>query len=159
MEQTQTPVPRATRGFTLLELMIAVGIVAILAAVAYPTYTGYIRTARYSDAAVALNELAQAMERYYSANGSYLGAVVGTAGEGETQVYPSQSPESYYTLSITGQAATQYEIKATPAGAMAGDTHCGVFSLNQAGIKCIRDGAKCNTASAAADRDLVAACW
>ncbi len=159
MKRVKPPTMTEIKGFTLLELMIAVGIVAILAAVSYPTYTGYVRTARYSDATVALNELAQAMERYYSANGTYVGAVVGTAGTDEVQVYPTQSPERYYTLSITGPNVTQYLVKATPAGDMSGDTQCGVFSLNQAGVKCIRDGAKCNTASAQSDRDLVAACW
>lgn len=64
------------RGITLIELMIVVAIVAILASVAYPSYQDQVRKARRADAQSAMFELAQFMERYFTTNGSYVGAVL-----------------------------------------------------------------------------------
>ena len=64
------PAARA-RGFTLIELMIVVAIVAVLASLAYPSYTRYVKRGQRAGAQVALNEAAQFMQRYYSANNAY----------------------------------------------------------------------------------------
>src|SRR5574341_294426 len=63
--------PRASAGFTLIEVMITVAIVAILAGIAYPTYTDYIVRGRLVDAATALRATRARMEQYYQDNRTY----------------------------------------------------------------------------------------
>ena len=61
-----------TKGFTLVELMIAVAIVGILASIAYPSYQDSVRKSRRADAKGALLGFANAMERHFTENNSYL---------------------------------------------------------------------------------------
>ena len=69
----------AFRGFTLIELMVAVVVVGILAAVAYPAFTSQIQRSRRADATAALTGVIQAQERYRSNHGSY-SADLGSTG-------------------------------------------------------------------------------
>jgi prepilin-type N-terminal cleavage/methylation domain-containing protein len=61
-------------GFTLVELMIAVAIVGVLAAVAIPAYTGYIRRSYISEGTSSIAAIKQGMESYFSVNGCYISA-------------------------------------------------------------------------------------
>lgn len=125
-------------GFTLLELMIVVAVVAILAAIAIPGYQEQVRKTRRSEATAALLSVAQALERFSTVNGTY----VGTAGN------PSATPPTpnvnalcnrnltYYTISCTSLTATAFEVRAVPTGQQTGDK-CGTFSYTQAGAKAL----------------------
>lgn len=68
---------RQSRGFTLIELMIVVAIVAILAAVALPSYTDYVRRGHATDAVASMGTYRVRMEQFYQDNRNY-----GTAGSG-----------------------------------------------------------------------------
>jgi len=59
------------RGFTLVELMITVAILAILAAVAIPAYSNYVNRAKQSDAIIGLKAAQMAQEQYFSENNEY----------------------------------------------------------------------------------------
>ncbi|MDE2613061.1 MAG: type IV pilin protein [Burkholderiales bacterium] len=122
------------RGFTLIELMVAVAVVGILAAVAYPSYLGQIAKSRRSDAKQALVELAQRFERFYTERGTYVGPALGVAG-----IYPSKSPGGYYNLAISSQSADAFTITASPTGGQAGDA-CGSFGYDSAGNKTVAGG-------------------
>ena len=63
-------------GFTLIELMIALAVLAILAGIGYPSYTAYMRKAARTEAKAILMETAQNLERYYTTNNTYDGATV-----------------------------------------------------------------------------------
>jgi len=65
---------RTARGFTLLELMITVAIVAILAAVALPTYRDYVTRGKLTEAHAALGSQRVRMEQYYQDLRTYTGA-------------------------------------------------------------------------------------
>lgn len=126
------------KGFSLIELMIVVAIVGILAAVAYPSYQRYVNDSRRSDARANLVQLAQFMERYYTANGRYVD------GGGNAPALPfTESPrdgnDKYYDLQLQGVDAQNYTLTATPKGPMAGD-RCGTLSINQAGVKAATGG-------------------
>ncbi|WP_293995320.1 type IV pilin protein [Sphaerotilus sp.] len=120
---------RTLRGFTLVELIIAVAVVGILAAVAMPSYQAHIASSRRSDAKSALLGAAQALERFYTERSTYAGATLGTTG-----IYPAASPQGYYTLSIDSQDANGFTLSATRAGAQVGDK-CGNYTYDQAGTR------------------------
>jgi type IV pilus assembly protein PilE len=119
------------RGFTLVEILIVVAIIGILASIAFPQYSQYVRASHRVDAKSALTQAATGMERYYTERQSYVGA---TLGAGATDVYKATSPDSYYTIALGNQTASTYTLTATPTGSQASDT-CGAFSINQAGVR------------------------
>lgn len=131
-----------TAGFTLIELMIAVAIVAILAAIAIPSYQESSAKSKRSDAQGALMGFASAMERHYTQNNTYEEAATGgnDTGAPAASLYPNQSPidgsTKYYDLKISAAASDSYTLTATPiaGGSMAGD-RCGTLSLTSAGVK------------------------
>lgn len=127
------------RGFTLIELMIVVAIVAILAAVAWPSYQNQIRSTNRADAQGALLGLAQAMERHFTQNGTYNGAGADGADgtEGAPVIFPTQSPldgsNKSYNLTIqVGAGGDTYELFASPIGSQAVD---GQLRLSSSGEK------------------------
>lgn len=130
------PVRRAIpqRGFTLMEILITLVLVGIVAAVAYPSYQSTLMKSRRSDAKSGLLAGAQALERFFTERGTYVGATLGSDG-----IYPSTSTNGYYTLSLASQSATAFSLKATPTGVQSGDA-CGSFTYDQTGTKGISGG-------------------
>ena len=132
MTQVRESMLRRQRGFSLIELMIALAIVAILLGVALPAYNNSVDRGRQGEAMSALLEGAQALERYYSANGRYTDTNGNLAA-----VFPTQVPASgtaYYTIApVSGSVgANAFTLRATRAGTMAGDA-CGDFELAHTG--------------------------
>lgn len=117
------------RGFTLIELMIVVAVVAILAAVAIPSYADSVRKGRRGQAKVDLVESAQLLERYRTINATYAGATV----------YRTRSPENgtkYYDIALSNQSATAFTLKATATAGTGQDMdRCGVLAINALGSK------------------------
>lgn len=116
-------------GFTLVELMIAVVIIAVLASIAYPTYTRHIVKTRRAAAAACMLEQAQFMERYYTTNMKYAGATPPANCDSQLG--------AFYTVGLSAAAAdTTYTLTAAPKGAQANkDTECGTLSIDQKGAK------------------------
>lgn len=127
---------RGPRGFTLIEILITVVAVAILSAIAFPSYQAHVAKGRRADGKAAIMALAQVMERWYTERGTYAGATVGSSG-----LMASSSERGYYTLSITAQDASGYTIRATPAGAQSSDA-CGSYTYTQAGTRGVTGGSK-----------------
>jgi len=152
---------KSNRGFTLIELMIAIAIIGILAAVALPAYSDYVIRAKRVEATGLLLELSSFMERFFTENGQY---------HQDRDVAPVavalpfiQSPKdggiaAYNIAFSTAATATVFTITATPVGKQVSDTDCDAVSIDQTGTKCILGGAKCSDGTAA-DKDAVADCW
>lgn len=119
-------------GFTLIELMIAVAIVAILAAIAYPSYQDSVRKSRRADAKAALLELAQFMERNYTEANRYN---LDTAGNAITLPFneaPKDGTPKFYDLTLQSVAASSFTLRATPKAGQSGD---GWLELDHTGAK------------------------
>lgn len=101
---------RAARGFTIIELMIAVAIIAILAAVALPAYNDYITRGKIQEATSALSAMRVKIEQYYQDQRSYVGACLpGT-------VAPLPTGLKYFVVSCNIPDASHYTVTATGAG-------------------------------------------
>lgn len=118
-----------SKGFTLIELMIAVAIIGIIATIAVPQYTDYITQSRRTDGMSALLHMAALQERYYVQNNTY------AAQADIDQVGGSSSKEGYYSIEIDSASGSAFSITATAIGEQAGDTDCPTLSINQAGAK------------------------
>ena len=107
------------RGFTMLELLLAVLVIAILATVAYPSYQDQVRKGRRSDAVAALGALQLAQERYRSSNTSYAPSVqaLGRAGVSEG---------GHYELAVRSATESSYQLVATAmsSSSQSEDTAC-----------------------------------
>ncbi|MNV28858.1 Fimbrial protein precursor [compost metagenome] len=119
---------RTALGFTLIELMITVAVVAILAAVAIPSYSEHVRKSRRAQAKADLVELAQQLERFHTVQNTYNGMTLPF----------TQSPrdgKSYYALSLSGAAtSSSFTLQAVPGTGQDKDK-CGTLTLDQAGRK------------------------
>ncbi|GAA0576356.1 type IV pilin protein [Halomonas salifodinae] len=106
--------------------MIAVAVVAILAAIAYPSYIRYVTESRRTEAKAILMETAGRLERCYTVSSDYTGCVT----------FPVDSENEVYEVSATTLTASTYTLSAVPQGAQATrDTECGTFTLTQTGAR------------------------
>ncbi len=122
------------RGFSLIELMIVVGIVALLAAVVYPSYQEQVRKARRGQAKADLSEILQDAERYYSVNNTYTQFVIPAV----KQKSPRTGTTFYNIQIAAGATGNTIAFTATPvAGGAQANDRCGILTINQAGTKTI----------------------
>lgn len=96
---------RKTSGFTLIELMITVAIVAILASVALPAYNDYVTRGRLTEAISNLADMRVKLEQYFQDNRTYVGA----CAAGTVAPLPTGQ---YFTFTCPTLTATTFTVQA-----------------------------------------------
>ena len=117
-------------GVTLIELLVAMAIVAILTAIAYPSYQRYVARTHRNAAAACLSQYAQFMERYYTTRLTYVGAAPDLGCSRESNM------DRHYGFALAAAQARTFRVTATPRGAQVTlDAQCGTLGLDQAGAR------------------------
>lgn len=129
-------------------MAVAAGLVAILATMAYPSYTQHISTSRRADAQGALLGLAAAMERHATTHSFKYTGAAGSKGSpadsGDPWIVDKMVPagaaagKATYTLKIESSSETSFTLKAIPTGKQAGDK-CGTLTLDSTGQRKIEN--------------------
>ena len=118
-------------GFTLIELMVTVAVVAILAAIAFPSYQDYVMRARRTEGKGFLLSTQQLVERNYTDSNSYASAVASVVGASGVT-----SPELFYQVTVASSTVSTYTLNSAPQGAQAADK-CGTFVIDETHAKTI----------------------
>jgi type IV pilus assembly protein PilE len=117
------------KGFTLIEMLIALACVALLASVAWPSYQSLILRSQRAQARASLLQAAHWLERAASANGSYPLAA-------DVPASVLQIDGQRYKMTVTS-AAQSYTLSASPLGTQATDT-CGTLIINHLGVRSVQ---------------------
>lgn len=126
---------RSSRGFTLIELMVAIAILAIVATIALPLYNRYSMRTYRAEAQADLLACAQALERWAAVNFNYAAQNAGgTTFSVGTDCIPSSAQQGRYAVTLESVSTTQFNLRATPVagGPMADD---GYLEYTDAGLR------------------------
>lgn len=136
-------------GFTLIELMIVVVVIAILASVAIPSYTGYITDARRQGAVQEMLKIASAQEQFFMDNKAYASTLVALGYDAQPigtdvngAIVPATDASAMYNFAISSTTTSTsgliraYTVSASPKAAQYDrDTECATLTLTEAGVK------------------------
>ena len=121
---------KINKGFTLIELMVTVVIIAILAAISYPSYIEYVAVGGRAEAHTSLLRASNLQEQYYLDNRGYTEDMV----ELGLDVDPFLTQSGLYSIDSTGTGS--FVLVATARGAQASrDSGCGTIQITDTGAK------------------------
>lgn len=120
---------KSQKGFTLMELMVVVAIIAILASIAIPSYGDYVTRGKLKEAFAELSTLRVRMEQYFQDNRTYVGACQNNT----VAPLPSGNAAKYFTYSCPTLTANTFILRAT--GVAAQGTGSFQYSLTEANAK------------------------
>lgn len=128
------------RGFTLIEVMIVVIVVAILAAIAFPQYRDYVLRSNRAVAKSLLTQVADRQEQFYSANKRYSDDLTELGYPADPffanrsgQPAATDGGSAIYRIELEAAAVASYRLAALVRNAQAQDTKCTKFTINQVG--------------------------
>jgi type IV pilus assembly protein PilE len=146
---------KTNAGFSLIELMIVVAIVGLLVGIAYPAYMNQVLKSNRSDAKVTLSDVAQRMQRCFTAQSTYKPTEKGVCKvvDDVTATAGITSENGFYVVKLAAgdHTATAYVLTATPVAGktQAKDTKCTSFTIDQTGKRAAKDGST----------DMTSTCW
>jgi type IV pilus assembly protein PilE len=136
-------------GFTLVEIMLALIVVGVLAAVALPAYQQSVQKSRRADAIAMLTAVQQAQERWRANRTGY------TANLSDLGFNSAKSSKGYYEIALSNVDISTYTVTATPvsSGAQSKDSICAQFGI------AVRGGQVSYTSADAASKPTSSKCW
>ena len=132
-------------GVTLMEMMVVVVIVGILAAIAYPSYRAQVRRSNRTEARVALEQTAGALEKCYTRYMMYNDNTNCPAANQFTAGGGFNTQQGFYRITAA-VAGTTFTVTATPQGGQATDAQCMNFTLNETGVRGVSGSASATPA-------------
>ena len=120
---------RLVAGFTIIELLVVMGIAGVLSSVAYPSFVGQLQKARRADVLVAMLHVQVAQERWRSNNARY--------GSLSDIAVPNASMGGHYTLQINGNNEGGYDVLAVASGAQGRDSACRQMKMSVTGAQVV----------------------
>jgi type IV pilus assembly protein PilE len=125
------------RGVTLIELVVAMAIVASLALIAAPGYRSFLLRSHRVEATAALLDLAAAQERYYLQHDTYAESLTTSPPDGLG--LQDVSENGFYDIVIDAADAAGFQATASAKGGQADDMHCAEFTIDETGAKTARN--------------------
>ena len=143
MNKNPTKSRNAQRGFSLIELMIVVAIVAIISAFAYPSYDRYVIKTKRSVAQNALLQVADRQQQFFMDNKRFAADITNLGFPANPYVVDDNGTstvasdgDAVYSLSLSNVTATTWTATAAPLnGQLSRDTYCGSLTITQTGAK------------------------
>ncbi|MBA3477803.1 MAG: prepilin-type N-terminal cleavage/methylation domain-containing protein [Lautropia sp.] len=141
----------AHSGFTLVEMMIVCGVIALLAAIAYPSYSAQILKSQQMEGKAALMRAAQLLERSFTQNGAYpsgadslvtlYGAAAGTPlfSNADNPLSATMGKFQIDYVPAAGAAPVEYVLRATPQTTAISDSDCPTFGIDSRGRRLVSD--------------------
>jgi type IV pilus assembly protein PilE len=130
--------PRGGAGFTLIELMIAVVVVAILFAIAVPSYETEVQKSRRTDAKTAVLDLATREQRYFSVKSKFTASPQDLGYGNAAATFPMTVGSGYYSVNVNAPAGANpptFTVTATATGTQTADTACQTFTVDNTGLQ------------------------
>ena len=126
-----------TRGFTLIELMIVVAIVAILSAIAIPAYTSYVTRSKLTEAFSNLSSMSVAMQQYYQDNRSYVDVTSASSPDPYPCATANLPVGKYFSFTCTVSATTPtlFTLTATATDPALTAGRAMTYTIDQSGAK------------------------
>lgn len=141
---------RRQRGVTLMELMVVVTIISVLAAIAYPGYRAQVRRSNRTEARVALEQTAGALEKCYTRYMAYNDLANCPAANQFDDEGGYDTPQGLYRITAPILTDAQFTVTATAQNGQLDDTDCRTLTLGETSARGATNAGGANNA---------AACW